>query len=83
MKALTDNCEFRGMEHKEFKSDQGEALSMTLLRFDDESGQQNEFYVMDPDKVPGFDTLKRGSVYNLQVNIGRNNKVKILSIFEV
>lgn len=82
MKALSENCEFRGMENKQFTSDQGEILNMTVTRFDDESGQQNEFYIMDSSKVMGFETLKRGCMYNLQLSIGKNNKVKLLEIFE-
>ena len=46
MKAITNEIEFRGSETRSFKNDDGQEMSMNVYRFDDESGLQNEFYVM-------------------------------------
>ena len=46
MKAISSDIEFRGSEDKTFKSDDGKNIAMKVFRFEDETGMQNEFYVM-------------------------------------
>ena len=84
MKAITNEIEFRGSENKSFKDDDGKEMNMMVYRFDDEAGLQNEFYVMS-DKigdVAGLDTLVRGGMYKCELSIGRNNKVKLIGVYE-
>lgn len=80
MIAFTDPVEFRGSEIKSFKGDNGENVSMTVFRFDDESGVQNEFFVSDLSKVSGVEDLLRGGLYSLGLDIRRNNKVRLISV---
>lgn len=82
MKCVSDEVEFRGFESKSFKGDNNETVNMTVLRFDDVNGLQNEFYVMDTSKIAGFDSLIRGSNYNLDLEVGKGNKVKLLAVYE-
>lgn len=84
MKAITNEIEFRGSETRSFKSDDGREMLMNVYRFDDESGLQNEFYVM-ADKLAdtvGLDTLVRGDLYKCELSIGRNNKVRLIGVYE-
>lgn len=83
MRAVTDQIEFRGSEEKSFKSEDGE-MHMTVYRFDDETGLQNEFYVMNDKKsdVIGLDTLVRGGMYSCELSIGKSNKVRLLGVYE-
>ena len=84
MKAITNDIEFRGSEDKTFKSDDGQNMAMKVFRFDDETGIQNEFYVM-ADKlndVLGLDTLVRGGIYKCELSIGKNNKVRLIGVYE-
>lgn len=80
MTAYTDPVEFRGSEIKSFKGDDGKDVSMTVFRFDDESGVQNEFFVSDLSKISGVDELLRGGLYSLGLDIRRNNKVRLISV---
>lgn len=82
MKCVSDPVEFRGMEEKSFKNDDGEKVTMSVLRFDDETGQQNEFYILDKSNVLGLQNLVRGGLFLLELNIGKNNKVKLLQVIE-
>lgn len=84
MKAVTREIEFRGCEDKTFRTDDGKDLAMKVYRFEDEAGNQNEFYVMAyrVKDVPGLDTLVRGSVYNLELSIGKFNKVRLIGVYE-
>lgn len=84
MRCLSDNVEFRGSEKKEIVGDDGKKFEMTVFRFDDESGLQNEFYVMQ-DKlsdVVGVSDIVRGGVYQVELSIGKSNKVKLLGVYE-
>lgn len=80
MYCITDDVEFRGMENKSFRGEANETVNMTVLRFDDESGQQNEFYVTDITKINGYNDLVRGNNYSLRLQIGKGNKVKLLGL---
>lgn len=80
MIAYTDAVEFRGSEVKSFKGDDGKDVSMTVFRFDDESGVQNEFFVSDLSKISGVEDLLRGGLYSLGLDIRRNNKVRLVSV---
>ena len=80
MIAYTNPVEFRGSEVKSFRGDDGKNVSMTVFRFDDESGVQNEFFVSDLSKVSGLDELLRGGLYSLGLDIRRNNKVRLISL---
>ena len=80
MTAYTDPVEFRGSEIKSFKGDYGKDVSMTVFRFDDESGVQNEFFVSDVSRISGIDELLRGGLYSLGLDIRRNNKVRLISV---
>ena len=80
MTAYTDPVEFRGSEIKSFKGDDGKDVSMTVFRFDDESGVQNEFFVSDVSRISGIDELLRGGLYSLGLDIRRNNKVRLISV---
>lgn len=82
MKVISDPVEFRGMEEKSFIGDDGERVTMTVLRFDDEEGVQNEFYIRDKESVGGFQSLVRGSLFLLECSVGKNNKVKLVQIIE-
>lgn len=82
MKVISDPVEFRGMEEKSFNGDNGERVSMTVLRFDDEEGLQNEFYIRDKSAVDGFKNLVRGAMFILELSVGKNNKVKLLQVIE-
>lgn len=84
MKAITNDIEFRGSEEKTFKTDDGQNMAMIVYRFDDETGIQNEFYVM-ADKVHdviGADSLVRGGMYKCELSIGKNNKVRLIGVYE-
>lgn len=84
MKAISNNIEFRGSEAKTFKSDDGKNISMNVYRFEDETGLQNEFYVM-ADKVNdvrGIDSLVRGGMYSCELSIGKFNKVRLIGVYE-
>lgn len=84
MKAITNDIEFRGSEDKTFKTDDGQNMTMKVFRFDDETGIQNEFYVMS-DKigdVVGIDSLVRGGMYKCELSIGKNNKVRLIGVYE-
>ena len=80
MIAYSEPVEFRGSEVKSFVGDDGKQISMTVFRFDDESGIQNEFFVSDLSKVSGVDDLLRGGLYSLGLDIRRNNKVRLMSV---
>lgn len=80
MYCLTDEVEFRGMESKSFRGESNETVNMTVLRFDDATGQQNEFYVADTSKIDGINNLFRGENYCLRLQIGRGNKVKLVGL---
>lgn len=82
MIAYTEAVEYRGTEKKEFTGDDGKNVEMQIFRFDDDNGNQNEFWVMDPSKVIGIDSLLRGGLYVLGLNIRRSNKVQLVSIAE-
>lgn len=82
MKCISNEVEFRGMETKSFIGDNGDPVSMTVLRFDDEEGLQNEFYIRDPNALSGFQSLVRGALFCLEISVGKNNKVKLLQIIE-
>lgn len=82
MKVISDPVEFRGMEEKSFNGDNGERVSMTVLRFDDEEGLQNEFYIRDKSAVGGFQNLVRGGLFICELSVGKNNKVKLLQVIE-
>ena len=84
MKAISNDIEFRGSEDKTFKSDDGENIAMKVFRFEDETGMQNEFYVM-ADKlndVRGLDSLVRGNMYSCELSIGKFNKVRLIGVYE-
>lgn len=84
MIAITNNIEFRGSEDKTFKTDDGQNMVMKVFRFDDEIGIQNEFYVMSDkiNDVVGLDTLVRGGMYKCELSIGKNNKVRLIGVYE-
>lgn len=83
MVAITsETVEFRGSEDMKFKKDDGSEMLMTCIRFDDENGVQSQFYVADPRELDGFNSLTRGALYNLKLNIGAKNKVKLVGVFE-
>ena len=84
MKAISNDIEFRGSEDKTFKSDDGKNIAMKVFRFEDETGIQNEFYVM-ADKlndVRGLDSLVRGNMYSCELSIGKFNKVRLIGVYE-
>lgn len=54
---VVNEMEFRGKEDKSFSGDDGKSLNMTLYRFEDENGLQNNFYVMDPSTIEGLSDL--------------------------
>ena len=84
MVAITsDAVEFRGSEDMKFKKDDGSEMNMTCVRFDDENGVQSQFFVSDPMNIEGFSSLTRGALYNLKLDIGAKNKVKLSGVFEV
>lgn len=83
MKCVSDKVEYRGCEEKTIYGDDGN-IKMTVFRFDDESGLQNEFYVMQ-DKlsdVVGVSDIVRGCQYTLDLSIGKSNKVKLIGVYE-
>lgn len=80
MIAYSDPVEFRGSEVKSFVGDDGKNVSMTVFRFDDEAGVQNEFFVQDLSKISGIEDLLRGGLYSLGLDIRRNNKVRLVSV---
>ena len=83
MVAVTcEAVEFRGSEDMKFKKEDGSEMLMTCIRFDDVNGVQSQFYVADPREIEGFNTLSRGALYNLKLNIGSKNKVKLAGVFE-
>lgn len=77
---VVNEMEFRGKEDKSFSGDDGKSLNMTLYRFEDENGLQNNFYVMDSSTVEGLSDLQRGGLYTLFLNIGEKNKVRLNSV---
>lgn len=84
MKAISNDIEFRGSEEKTIKSEDGKDIAMKVFRFEDETGLQNEFYVL-ADKlndVRGLDTLVRGGMYSCELSIGKSNKVRLLGVYE-
>lgn len=84
MKAISNDIEFRGSEDKNLKSDDGKNIAMKVFRFEDETGLQNEFYVL-ADKlsdVRGLDTLVRGGMYSCELSIGKSNKVRLIGVYE-
>ena len=84
MRAISNDIEFRGSEAKTIKSEDGKDIAMKVFRFEDETGLQNEFYVL-ADKlndVRGLDTLVRGSMYSCELSIGKNNKVRLMGVYE-
>ena len=84
MKAISNDIEFRGSEDKTFTNDEGKNVAMKVFRFEDETGMQNEFYVM-ADKVKdvrGLDTLVRGGMYSCELSIGKFNKVRLIGVYE-
>ena len=84
MKAISNDIEFRGSEDKTFTNDEGKNVAMKVFRFEDETGLQNEFFVM-ADKlkdVRGLDTLVRGGMYSCELSIGKNNKVRLIGVYE-
>ena len=82
MKCISDPVEFRGCEKKSFTNDDGKNVEMTVLRFDDETGQQNEFYIFDESRVGGIQSLVRGGIFLCELNIGRGNKAQLLQVIE-
>ena len=46
MIAISNDIEFRGSEDKTFTNDDGKNVAMKVFRFEDETGLQNEFFVM-------------------------------------
>lgn len=77
---VVDEMEYRGNEPMSFNGDDGRQVNMTLYRFEDENGMQNNFYVVDPSKVQGLNDLQRGQLYTLFLNIGAKNKVYLNSV---
>lgn len=80
---VVDEMEYRGMEPMSFKGDDGRQVNTTLYRFEDVTGMQNIFYVMDPTKIEGLADLQRGSMYTLFLNIGAKNKVYLNSVQKI
>lgn len=80
---VVDDMEYRGQELMSFNGDDGRQVNMTLYRFEDENGMQNNFYVVDPSKVKGLNDLQRGSMYTLFLNIGAKNKVYLNSVQKI
>ena len=84
MRAISNDIEFRGSEAKIIKSEDGKDIAMKVFRFEDETGLQNEFYVL-ADKlhdVRGLDTLVRGGMYSCELSIGKSNKVRLIGVYE-
>lgn len=84
MRAISNDIEFRGSEAKTIKSEDGKDIAMKVFRFEDETGLQNEFYVL-ADKlndVRGLDSLVRGGMYSCELSIGKNNKVRLMGVYE-
>ena len=84
MKAISNDIEFRGCEDKTFTNDEGKNVAMKVFRFEDETGLQNEFFVL-ADKlsdVRGLDTLVRGGMYSCELSIGKFNKVRLIGVYE-
>ena len=84
MRAISNDIEFRGSEDKTFTNDEGKNVAMKIFRFEDETGLQNEFFVM-ADKlndVRGLDTLVRGRMYSCELSIGKSNKVRLIGVYE-
>lgn len=84
MRAISNDIEFRGSEDKAFTNDEGKNVAMKVFRFEDETGLQNEFFVM-ADKlndVRGLDNLVRGGMYSCELSIGKNNKVRLIGVYE-
>ena len=82
MRAISNDIEFRGSEAKTIKSEDGKDIAMKVFRFEDETGLQNEFYVL-ADKlndVRGLDSLVRGGMYSCELSIGKNNKVRLMGL---
>lgn len=77
---VVNEMEFRGREDMSFSGDDGKDIKMTLFRFEDENGMQNNFYVMDVSKVDGLDAVERGQFYTLFLNIGAKNKVYLNAV---
>lgn len=77
---VVNEMEYRGKEPMSFNGDDGRQVDMTLYRFEDENGLQNNFYVIDPSKVEGLNDLQRGQMYTLFLNIGVKNKVYLNSV---
>ena len=85
MRAISNDIEFRGSEAKTIKSDDGKDIAMKVFRFEDETGLQNEFYVL-ADKindVRGLDSLVRGGMYSCELSIGKNNKVRLMGVYRL
>lgn len=80
---VIDDMEYRGQEPMSFNGNDGKQVNMTLYRFEDENGMQNNYYVVDPSKVRGLDDLQRGSMYTLFLNIGAKNKVYLNSVQKI
>lgn len=80
---VVDDMEYRGQEPMSFNGDDGRQVNMTLYRFEDENGMQNNFYVVDPSKVSGLSHLERGQLYTLFLNIGAKNKVYLNSVQKI
>ena len=84
MRAISNDIEFRGSEAKTIKSEEGKDIAMKVFRFEDETGLQNEFYVL-ADKlndVRGLDSLVRGGMYSCELSIGKSNKVRLIGVYE-
>ena len=77
---VVDEMEFRGKEDRSFNGDDGKSINMTLYRFEDVNGIQNNFYVMDSTAVEGLSDLVRGGLYTLFLNIGEKNKVRLNAV---
>lgn len=84
MKVKSSVIEFRGSEEKNFRTDDGKNLAMKVFRFEDETGLQNEFYVMIDrlTNIPGLETLVIGGLYKCVLSIGKNNKARLLEVCE-
>ena len=84
MRAISNDIEFRGSEAKTIKSEDGKDIAMKVFRFEDETGLQNEFYVLAEklNDVRGLDSLVRGGMYSCELSIGKNNKVRLMGVYE-
>ena len=82
MKVKSNVIEFRGSEDKRITTEDGKILAMKVFRFEDETGLQNEFYVISDrlKDVPGLDSLAIGCLYKCVLSIGRNNKARLLEV---